>query len=120
MRRSTIDTGHRMRGQWESEWEHSRGSRGAFDLQGRVADHHVLGSENVHQSSQVWPIDVVTRSSLVMIPAMILMTSILFIGGSLHAFPGKNHGDRPIGGIGVIVGLPDRRLYLVELRNKAK
>src|SRR5215831_19211868 len=67
-----------------------------------------------HQSSQVWPIDVVSRSSLVTPCAIRRMTSILCIGGHLHAFAGEHHGDRPVARIGMIEGLPDRRLDIVE------
>src|SRR5262245_29933316 len=73
-----------------------------------------------HQSSQVWPIDVVRRSSLVMTCAMWRMTSILCIGRHLHTFAGEHHGDRPVAGIGVIIGLLDRRLDVVEPGNEAE
>src|SRR5215470_14239861 len=67
-----------------------------------------------HQSSQVWPIDVVSRSSLVTTSAIRRMASILCIGGHLYAFAGEHHGDRPVARIRVIVGLLDRRLDVVE------
>src|SRR5262249_49330047 len=73
-----------------------------------------------HQSSQVWPIDVVSRSSLVTTCAMWRITSILCIGWHLHAFAGEHHGDRPVAGIGVIIGLLDCRLDVVEPSNEAQ
>src|SRR5262245_34535195 len=73
-----------------------------------------------HQSSQVWPIDVVSRSSLVTTCAMWRMTSILCIRWHLHAFAGEHHGDRPVAGIGVIVGFLDGRLDVVEPGNEAE
>src|SRR5215471_21304361 len=73
-----------------------------------------------HQSSQVWPIDVVRRSSLVTTCAMWRITSILCIGWHLHAFAGEHHGDRPVAGIGVIVGFLDGRLDVVEPGNEAE
>src|SRR6267378_5352446 len=73
-----------------------------------------------HQSSQVWPIDVVRRSSLVTSCAIWRMASILCIGGHLDAFAGEHHGDRPVARIGMIVGLPDRRLDVVEPGDEAE
>src|ERR1700722_15100909 len=73
-----------------------------------------------HQSSQVWPIEVVRRSSLVTTCAIRRMTSILCIGRHLHAFAGEHHGDRPVARIGVIVGLPDSGLDVVELGDEAE
>src|SRR5215467_445163 len=73
-----------------------------------------------HQSSQVWPIDVVSRSSLVTTCAMWRMTSILCIGRHLHAFAGEDHGDRPVARIGVIISFLDGRLDLVEPSNEAE
>src|SRR5215813_3509899 len=73
-----------------------------------------------HQSSQVWPIDVVSRSSLVTTFAMWRMTSILCIGRHLHAFAGEHHGDRPVAGISVIIGLLDGRLDVVEPGDEAE
>src|SRR5215467_14568462 len=66
-----------------------------------------------HQSSQVWPIDVVKRSPLVTTAAIWRMTSILCIGGHLDAFAGEHHGDRPVAGIRVIIGFLDGRLDVV-------
>src|SRR5215467_9488509 len=73
-----------------------------------------------HQSSHVWPIDVVRRSSLVTTCAMWRMTSILCIGGNLHAFAGEHHGDRPVARIGVIVGLLDRRFDIIQSGDEAE
>src|SRR5579871_360914 len=73
-----------------------------------------------HQSSQVWPIDVVNRSSLVTTSAMWRMTSILCIGRDLDAFAGEHHGDRPVARIGMIKSLADRRLDLVKPGNETE
>src|SRR5215471_514747 len=73
-----------------------------------------------HQSSQVWPIDVVSRSSLVMTSAIRRITSILCIGRYFYAFAGEHHGDRPVARIGVIIGFSDRRLDVVEPSDEAE
>src|SRR5579885_2698748 len=48
-----------------------------------------------HQSSQVCPMEVVTRSFGVITCDIALIASNLFIGRHLDTFPGEDHCDRP-------------------------